>query len=73
MTDQSTLVQWGPPPATKTTKRKLTHSQKAKQQGVSGRTLDRWIQVGIIEAPIRVNGRKYHNEDSQPRQDEAAA
>jgi hypothetical protein len=62
----------GAPDAVKR-KRKLSHSQKADQQGVSTRTLDRWIAAGIIDAPIYINGRKYHDEDSQPRQDEAAA
>ena len=56
-----------------TAKRKLTHRRKADQLGVSGRTLDRWVAAGIIDAPTYVNGRKFHDEDSQPRQDEAAA
>jgi hypothetical protein len=54
-------------------KRKLPHGKKAAQQGVSTRTLDRWIDLGIIAAPDYVNGRKYHDEDSQPRRDSERA
>jgi predicted site-specific integrase-resolvase len=54
-------------------KRKLTHPKKAEQQGVSGRTLDRWVEQGRIDPPDYVNGRKYYDEDSQPRTDSEAA
>jgi hypothetical protein len=53
-------------------KRKLPHSKKAAQQGVSARTLDRWIAAGIIDPPVYIHGRKYHDEDSQPRCDQAS-
>jgi len=54
-------------------KRKLSHTQKAAQQGISTRTLDRWIEAGIIDQPEYVNGRKYHAEDAQPREDSKEA
>jgi predicted site-specific integrase-resolvase len=54
-------------------KRKLPHPKKAEQQGVSGRTLDRWVKAGIIDAPDYVNGRKYYDESSQPSTDSEAA
>ena len=54
-------------------KRKLPHPMKAEQQGVSGRTLDRWVKAGIIDPPDYVNGRKYYDEDSQPRRDKERA
>jgi DNA-binding transcriptional MerR regulator len=57
----------------KSAQRKLTHSKKAAQQGVSGRTLDRWVKDGIIPPPERVNKRKYYDADSQPRRDREAA
>jgi predicted site-specific integrase-resolvase len=47
--------------------RKVTHRRKAEQQGVTVRTLDRWIAAGIIERPDQVNGRNYHREDSEPQ------
>lgn len=50
--------------------RKLPHTLKAAQLGVSPRTLDRWVEAGIIAAPEYVNGRKFHAEDAQPRRDE---
>jgi hypothetical protein len=50
-------------------RRKVPHRQKAEQLGVSTRTLDRWIEDRIIAAPDVVNGRKYHNVDSEPRRD----
>jgi hypothetical protein len=47
----------------------LPHSKKARQQGVCGKTLDRWAEAGIIDKSKYVNGRKYHEIDSQPRHD----
>ena len=49
--------------------RKITHTLKALQQGVSTRTLDRWVAEGVIDPPERVRRRKYYPEDSQPRRD----
>lgn len=53
--------------------RKLPHTIKARQLGVSTRTLDRWVETGVIDPPERVNGRKFYPEKSQPRRDEHAA
>lgn len=50
--------------------RKLTHTKKAEQQGVSTRTLDRWVKDGVIDPPERVNRRKYYAENSQPHRDD---
>jgi DNA-binding transcriptional MerR regulator len=61
------------PPESQTSKRRLAHRQKAEQLGVSTRTLDRWIETGVITAPAVVNRRKYHDEDSQPRRDSERA
>lgn len=52
---------------------KLPHGRKAEQLGVSTRTLDRWIEDGVIAPPDYVNGRKYHDEDSRPRRDSERA
>ena len=43
-----------------TGKRFVSHSQAAKIRGVSGRTLDRWIEAGIVPKPEIINRRKYH-------------
>jgi len=45
----------------------------AERRGVSTRTLDRWVENGIIPAPEYVRGRKYINPDTEPRQDIDAA
>ncbi len=38
----------------------VPHSQAARIRGVSGRTIDRWIDKGILPQPEKINGRKYH-------------
>ena len=53
-------------------KRKLSHSQKAEQLGISTRTLDRWVENGVIAAPDIIRRRKYHAADSEPRRDAAS-
>jgi predicted site-specific integrase-resolvase len=55
------------PQSSQATKRKLQHTRKAEQLGISTRTLDRYIVTGQIAKPAYVNGRKYHDEDSEPR------
>jgi hypothetical protein len=42
---------------------------KAKRHGVSTRTLDRWVEKGIIDPPERVRGRKYGPVGDEPRRD----
>jgi hypothetical protein len=48
---------------------RLPHSAKARQQGVSTRTLDRWVEEGRLPPPDYVAGRKYHRADSRPSVD----
>jgi predicted site-specific integrase-resolvase len=48
-----------------------SHRGKAEQLDVSTKTLDRWVARGLIEPPLRINGRKYHKADSRPRRDGA--
>jgi hypothetical protein len=43
----------------------------AEQHGVNVRTLDRWVDAGIIDAPEYINGRKYGDPDAAPRLDVA--
>jgi hypothetical protein len=47
-------------------KLKLPHSRKAEQQGVSTKTLDRWVELGIMPEPERIRGRKYHDANAKP-------
>jgi len=44
--------------------------KKAKRHGVCTRTLDRWVEDGIIDAPEYINGRKYGIAGEEPRHDE---
>lgn len=41
----------------------------AERRGVSTRTLDRWVEDGILPEPERINGRKYLLSDTEPRLD----
>jgi hypothetical protein len=50
-------------------KQKEAWTRKAQRHGVCTRTLDRWVEQGIIDPPIRVRGRKYGNADEEPRAD----
>jgi DNA-binding transcriptional MerR regulator len=59
--------------ATTTFFRKLPHTKKAQQLGVSTRTLDRWVEMGVIDPPERINGRKFYPENSRPKTDEQTA
>jgi DNA-binding transcriptional MerR regulator len=53
--------------------RKLSHRRFAERRGVSTKTLDRWVVLGILPPPERINGRKYWNEETEPRRDGEAA
>jgi len=44
---------------------------KAKRHGVSTRTLDRWVDKGIISPPAKIRGRKYGSLDEEPLLDAA--
>jgi predicted site-specific integrase-resolvase len=48
------------------------HRRKAERLGVSTRTLDRWVDAGIVDKPTYINGRKYHRPNTEPRRDDAA-
>ena len=56
-----------------TTKRREPHrelaSKHAERRGVSVKTLDRWVEQGILPPPVRINNRKYFNADAKPRGD----
>jgi hypothetical protein len=45
----------------------------AERFGVTVRTLDRWVQLGIIAKPEVIRGRKYGDPDCQPRLDAPTA
>jgi DNA-binding transcriptional MerR regulator len=42
----------------------------AERRGVSTRTLDRWVEDGILDPPEKINGRKYTSPDAEPRRDD---
>jgi MerR HTH family regulatory protein len=52
-------------------KRRESWPAKAKRHGVSTRTLDRWVERGIIDPPQKIRGRKYGDPDAEPRLDAA--
>lgn len=56
-----------------TLKRKIPHRQFAERYGVDPKTIDRWVDAEILDAPERINKRKYHDEDSRPRRDSERA
>jgi predicted site-specific integrase-resolvase len=41
----------------------------AERHSVSTRTLDRWVEDGILPEPDRIRGRKYLPSDTEPRRD----
>jgi hypothetical protein len=50
-------------------KRREPWPKKAQRHGVCTRTLDRWVEKGIIDKPMIVRGRKYGDADEEPRHD----
>jgi hypothetical protein len=56
-------------PAAQPAADRLPHSAKARQQGVSTKTIDRWVEEGRLPPPDYVNGRKFHRADSRPQPD----
>lgn len=52
-------------------KRREAWKKYAERRGVSTRTLDRWVEAGIIPPPDVINGRKYIDPDTEPRSDAA--
>jgi predicted site-specific integrase-resolvase len=41
-------------------RRRISHSAAAALRGVNPKTLDRWVEAGLIPPPEIVNRRKYH-------------
>jgi predicted site-specific integrase-resolvase len=39
----------------------VTNSGAARMRGISVKTLDRWVKAGIVQPPVVINGRKYHD------------
>jgi hypothetical protein len=52
-------------------KRRESWPAKAKRFGVTLRTLDRWVEKGLISPPEYIRGRKYGDPDEEPRLDAA--
>jgi predicted site-specific integrase-resolvase len=50
-----------------TTGAMLPATKKADQLGVCTRTLDRWVESGILSQPVRINGRKYWPDNTTPK------
>ena len=46
---------------------KLSFSAFARLHGVSPKTLDRWIERGVLPAPTYISGRKYFDVDVVPQ------
>jgi DNA-binding transcriptional MerR regulator len=38
----------------------------AQKKGVSPKTLDRWVKQKLIDPPVRINGRKYYRDCTDP-------
>jgi hypothetical protein len=45
----------------------ITHSGAARWRGVCTKTIDRWVEKGILARPEYVNGRKYHHVENIER------
>jgi DNA-binding transcriptional MerR regulator len=37
----------------------------AQKKGVSPKTLDRWVEQGLLDPPVRINGRKYYRDRAE--------
>jgi len=59
------------PPPENLGKRRESWPAKAKRYGVTLRTLDRWVEKGLISPPEKIRGRKYGDPDEEPRLDAA--
>lgn len=45
----------------------------AQKKGVSPKTLDRWVEQGLIDPPVRINGRKYYRDRVDPNWQQVGA
>jgi hypothetical protein len=43
----------------------------AERHDVSTRTLDRWVEDGVLPEPKRIRNRKYMDPNTEPRRDNA--
>lgn len=41
----------------------------AERQGVSTKTIERWVRKGIVKEPLTINGHHYHDPDDKPHRD----
>lgn len=51
--------------------RKLTSRALQERYGVADRTLDRWVESGILPEPMRINQRRYWDEEEIEARDRA--
>ena len=47
-----------------------SHRRFAERRGVSTKTLDRWVEAGILPEPERIRKRKYWDPNTEPRHDD---
>jgi hypothetical protein len=47
-----------------TGKRFVSHREAAATYGVCTKTIDRWVERGLLETPTVINERKYHRVES---------
>jgi hypothetical protein len=52
-------------------KERVAWPRLAERRGVSVRTLDRWVALGIIPEPEYIRGRKYADPNVKPKLDGA--
>ena len=50
----------------------MRQSKKARQLGVCPSTLKGWVEKGILEPPLVINGRSYHSPSTRPKTTAAA-
>ena len=50
-------------------KRKLRAQAVCARYGISTKTVDRWVQTGILPAPMVINNVRYWDEDEIDRRD----
>jgi hypothetical protein len=55
-----------PPPG-----KRLRTRHLAEQENVCVRTIERWVEAGILPQPDRINGRKFWPEGTRPKTDTA--
>ena len=41
----------------------------AERYDICTKTVDRWVETGILPDPVRIRGRKYWPADTEPRRD----